>query len=153
DASALIESPANWLQRAFLLLAGLGTYWASGLALEQRSFPKAWALLGFVLAALYWLGLLSLLARDAALPVPDAVGGLLILLSGGLVAPIRGAWLGLRLPRAVGLPFRGSGLARGLRERGLPRGLVAIEHARPREPFRRRLSVGADGAKDLRPCA
>src|SRR5438094_7417083 len=86
DASALIESPANWLQRAFLLLAGLGTYWASGLALEQRSFPKAWALLGFVLAALYWLGLLSLLARDAALPVPDAVAGLLILLSGGIVA-------------------------------------------------------------------
>jgi hypothetical protein len=101
DASALIESPANWLQRAFLLMAGLGTYWASGLALEQRSFPKAWALLGFVLAALYWLGLLSLLARDAALPVPDAVGGLLILLSGGIVAPIWGAWLGLRLPRAV----------------------------------------------------
>ena len=101
DASALIESPANWLQRAFLLLAGLGTYWASGLALERRSFPRAWALLGFVLAALYWLGLLSLLARDAALPVPDAVGGLLILLSGGLVAPIWGAWLGLRLSRAV----------------------------------------------------
>src|SRR5438445_12724768 len=101
DASALIESPANWLQRAFLLMAGLGTYWASGLALEQRSFPKAWAWLGFVLAALYWLGLLSLLARDAALPVPAAVGRLLILLSGGLVAPIWGAWLGLRLPRAV----------------------------------------------------
>src|SRR5438094_3204718 len=101
DASALIESPANWLQRAFLLLAGLGTYWSSGLALEQRSFPKAWALLGFVLAALYWLGLLSLLARDAALPVPDAVAGLLILLSGGIVAPIWGAWLGLRLPRTV----------------------------------------------------
>src|SRR5947209_10482161 len=101
DASALIESPANWLQRAFLLLAGLGTYWASGLALERRSFPQAWAWLGFVLAALYWLGLLSLLARDAALPVPDAVGGLLILLSGGIVAPIWGAWLGLRLPRAV----------------------------------------------------
>jgi len=84
-----------------LLLAGLGTYWASGLALERRSFPQAWAWLGFVLAALYWLGLLSLLARDAALPVPDAVGGLLILLSGGIVAPIWGVWLGLRLPRAV----------------------------------------------------
>ena len=54
-----------------------------------------------LLAALYWLGLLSLLARDAALPVPDAVGGLLILLSGGIVAPIWGAWLGLRLPRTV----------------------------------------------------
>src|SRR5438128_1777190 len=101
DASALIESPANWLQRAFLLLAGLGTFWSSRLALEQGQFPRGWARLGVVLAALYWLGLLSLLARDGALPVPDAVGGLLILLSGGIVAPIWGAWLGLRLPRTV----------------------------------------------------
>lgn len=101
DASALIESPANWLQRAFLLLAGLGTYWSSRLALEQGSFPRGWAFLGFVLAALYWLGLLSLLARDGAIPVPDAAGGLLILLSGGIVAPVWGAWLALRLPRAI----------------------------------------------------
>ena len=101
DASALIESSANWLQRAFLLLAGLGTYWSSSLALEQGSFPRGWARLGFVLAALYWLGLLSLLARDGALPVPDAVGGLLILLSGGIAAPIWAAWLALRLPRTI----------------------------------------------------
>src|SRR5438309_1592315 len=101
DASALIESPANWLQRAFLLLAGLGTYWSSRLALEQGSFPRRWAGLGFVLAGLYWLGLLSLLARDGALPVPDAVGGLLILLSGGIVAPIWAAWLAMRLPRTI----------------------------------------------------
>jgi len=96
----LIESPANWFQRAFLLLAGLGTYWSSRLALEQGSFPRGWALLGFVLAALYWLGVLSLLARDGAIPVPDAVGGLLILLSGGVVAPVWAAWLAMRLPRA-----------------------------------------------------
>jgi len=101
DASALIESPANWLQRAFLLLAGVGTYWSSRLALEQGSFPRGWAFLGFVLAALYWLGLLSLLARDAAIPVPDAVGGLLILLSGGIVGPVWGGWLALRLHRAM----------------------------------------------------
>src|SRR6266852_1464469 len=101
DASALIESPANWLQRAFLLLAGLGTYWSSRLALEQGSFPRRWARLGFVLSGLYWLGLLSLLARDGALPVPDAVGGLLILLSGGIVAPIWAAWLAMRLPRTI----------------------------------------------------
>jgi hypothetical protein len=101
DASALIESPANWLQRAFLLMAGLGTYWSSRLALEQGSLPRGWARLGLVLAALYWLGLLSLLARDGALPVPDAVGGLLILLSGGIAAPIWAVWLALRLPRAT----------------------------------------------------
>jgi hypothetical protein len=101
DASALIESPANWLQRGFLLLAGLGTYWTSRLALEQRSFPRSWAVLGFVLAALYWLGLLSLLARDGAIPVPDAVGGLLILLSGGIVAPVWGGWLALRIHGAM----------------------------------------------------
>jgi hypothetical protein len=101
DASALIEAPANWLQRAFLLLAGLGTYWSSRLALERGSFPRRWALLGFVLAALYALGLASLLARDGAIPVPDAIGGLVILLSGGIVAPIWGAWLAVRLRRAV----------------------------------------------------
>jgi hypothetical protein len=99
DASALIESPANWLQRAFLLLAGLGTYWSSRLVFEQRSFPRGWAILGFVLTALYWLGLLSLLARDGAIPVPDVVGGLLILLSGGIAAPIWGAWMAWRIPR------------------------------------------------------
>ena len=101
DASALIESPANWLQRAFLLLAGLGTYWSSRLALEQESFPRAWAFLGFVLAALYWLGVLSLRARDGAIPVPDAVGGLLILLSGGIVGPVWGGWLAVRLHREM----------------------------------------------------
>jgi hypothetical protein len=101
DASALIESPANWLQRAFLLLASLATYWSSRLALEHGSFPRGWALLGFVLAALYGLGLLSLLARDGALPLPDAVGGLLILLSGGIAAPIWGVWLAMRLPRTA----------------------------------------------------
>ena len=101
DASALIEGPANWFQRAFLLLAGFGTYWSSRLTLERGSFPRTWAFLGFVLTALYWLGLLSLLARDGAIPVPDAVGGLLILLSGGIVAPVWGAWLAVRLPRSV----------------------------------------------------
>ncbi|MDQ6720602.1 MAG: hypothetical protein M3003_07385 [Candidatus Dormibacteraeota bacterium] len=100
DASALIESPANWLQRAFLLLAGLGTYWSSRLALEQGSFPRVWAYLGFVLTALYWLGLFSLLARDGAVPVPDAIGGLVILLSGGIVAPVWGVWLAVRLRKA-----------------------------------------------------
>jgi hypothetical protein len=101
DASGLIESPANWFERIFLLLAGLGTYWSSRLALEQGAFPRGWAYLGFVLATLYWLGVLSLLARDAALPVPDAIGGLLILLSGGIVAPAWGGWLALRLWRAA----------------------------------------------------
>ncbi len=99
DASALIESPANWFQRAFLFLAGLGTYWSSRLALEQRSLPRGWALLGFVLAALYWLGVLSLLARDGGIPVPDVVGGLLIILSGGIAAPAWGALLAVRLWR------------------------------------------------------
>ncbi len=101
DASALIESPANWLQRAFLLLAGLGTYWSSRLALEQGSLPRGWALLGFVLVALYLLGLLNLLARDGGIPVPDAIGGLVILLSGGIVAPAWGTWLAVRLWRAL----------------------------------------------------
>ncbi len=101
DASNLIESPANWFQRLFLLLAGLGTYWSSRLALEQGLFPRGWAYLGFVLTAIYWLGILSLLARDAAIPVPDAIGGLLILLSGGIVAPVWGAWLAVRLWRTV----------------------------------------------------
>src|SRR5947199_4337320 len=43
DASALIESPANWLQRAFLLLTGFDTYWASALAFDRRSFQQPWA--------------------------------------------------------------------------------------------------------------
>lgn len=101
DASNLIESPANWLQRAFIFLAGLGAFWSSRLALEQGSLPRAWAILGFVLAGLYWVGLLSLLARDAAIPVPDAIGGLIILLSGGIVAPAWAVWLAMRLPRTI----------------------------------------------------
>ncbi len=70
DASALIESPANWFQRLFLLLAGLGTYWSGRVALERGPFPRRWAFLGFGLAALHGLGLFGLLARDGALPVP-----------------------------------------------------------------------------------
>lgn len=101
DASNLIESPANWFQRTFLLLAGLGTYWSSRLALGQGPLPRGWAYLGFVLAAIYWLGLLSLFARDSAIPVPDAIGGLLILLSGGIVAPVWSTWLAVRLWRVV----------------------------------------------------
>ena len=42
----MIEAPANWFQRAFLLLAGFGTYWSSRLTLERGSFPRAWAFLG-----------------------------------------------------------------------------------------------------------
>src|SRR5438309_7495745 len=57
DASALIESPANWPQRAFLLMARVGTYWSSSLALEQGSFPRRWARLGLVLAGFCWLRL------------------------------------------------------------------------------------------------
>jgi len=39
--------------------------------------------------------------KGRSLPVPDAVGGLLILLSGGIVAPIWAAWLAMRLPRPI----------------------------------------------------
>src|SRR6202158_1186858 len=96
-ASALIESPANWLQRAFIFLVGLGTFWSSRLALEQGSFPRGWAFLGFVLSGLYLVGLLSLLARDAAIPVPGAIGGVGLLLCGGVVVSVLGVWLALRL--------------------------------------------------------
>lgn len=98
-ASASIWSGViNWIQRAFLLLAGLGTYWVGRAALAQRLLPVHLAQLSLVLAGIYGLGLLSLVVRDLGLPVPDTVGSALVAL-GALLATAWGLWLGWVLGR------------------------------------------------------
>jgi hypothetical protein len=99
-ASASIWSGViNWIQRGFLLLAGLGTYWVGRAALTQRLLPARLAWLSLVLAATYGLGLASLVARDLGLPLPGAVGSSLVAL-GALLATAWGLWLGWVLGRA-----------------------------------------------------
>ena len=92
-ASAIWSGTINWLQRGFLLLASLGTFWASRPALETRLLPRSWAWLGLVLTGFYWLGLAILIVRDVGLAAPDTLGTGLVLL-GSLLAAAWAAWLG-----------------------------------------------------------
>ena len=99
SASSSIWSGAiNWIQRGFLLLASLGTYWTGRVALRQRSLPRGLAWLSIALAVFYWLGLASLIARDLGIPIPDSTGSLLIAL-GALLAVVWAGWLGWVLGR------------------------------------------------------
>ncbi len=93
----------NWLQRGFILLAGLGTYWASRCALQGGGLSRGLAWLGLLLTAFYWLGLVSLAARDLGFGLPDAVGSLLVL-AGSLLAFGWALWLGYELGRAPAQP-------------------------------------------------
>jgi hypothetical protein len=95
-SSSIWSGVINWLQRGFLLFASLGTYWTGRIALKQRLLPGGLARLSIALAGFYWLGLASLLLRDLGIPVPDAVGSLLIGV-GLLLALVWAGWLGWEL--------------------------------------------------------
>lgn len=98
SASSIWSAVINWMERGFLLFAGIGAYWTGRAALDQRALSRGLGWLSMVLAAFYGLGLVSLLLRDAGIPVPDAIGSLLIAL-GSLVASVWAVWLGWELGR------------------------------------------------------
>lgn len=98
-SSSIWSGAINWIQRGFLLFASRGTYWTGRIALQQRSLPRGLAWLSLAFALSYWLGLASLLLRDLGIPVPDAVGSIVIAL-GTVLALVWAGWLGWVLGRA-----------------------------------------------------
>jgi len=98
SASSIWSAVINWMQRGFLLFAGIGAFWTGTATLDQRVLSRGLAWLSLVLAAFYWLGLASLVLRDAGLPLPDAIGSILIVL-GSLFATVWAGWLGWELGR------------------------------------------------------
>jgi hypothetical protein len=92
-SSSIWSGVINWLQRGFLLFASLGTYWTGRIALRQRSMPRGLAWVSIVVAGLFWLGLATLVLRDLGIPLPDAVGSLVISLV-ALLALFWAGWLG-----------------------------------------------------------
>jgi len=98
SASSIWSGVINWLQRGFLLFAGLGSYWMGRAALDQRLLPRRLGWWSLILAAFYGLGLASLVVRDFGLPLPDAFGSMLIVL-GSLIATVWAVWLGWELGR------------------------------------------------------
>lgn len=96
SASSIWSGVINWLQRGFLLFAGLGSYWTGRATLELGVLPRRLGWWSLILAFFYGLGLFSLLLRDAGLPLPDAVGSILIIV-GSLFATVWAIWLGWEL--------------------------------------------------------
>src|SRR5260370_21641921 len=96
-SSSIWSGVINWLQRGFLLFAGLGTYWTGRIALRQRSMPRGLSWVSLVMAAVFALGLASLVPRDLGVPLPKSVGSLPIPLGALLsllLAPSAGCGLG-----------------------------------------------------------
>jgi len=102
-SSSIWSGVINWLQRGFLLFAGLGTYWTGRIALRQRSMPRGLSWVSLVMAAGFALGLASLVPRDLGVPLPNSVGSLVIAL-GALLALVWAAWLGWALGRLPAQP-------------------------------------------------
>jgi len=97
-ASGIWSGVINWMERGFLLFAGVGAYWTGRAVLDQRVFTRGLGLLSLVLAAFYFLGVAILLLRDAGFPLPDAIGSALVGL-GSLLATVWAGWLGWELGR------------------------------------------------------
>jgi hypothetical protein len=102
-SSSIWSGAINWIQRGFLLLASLGTYWTGRIALRQRSLPGGLAWLSVGVAGFYWLGLASLVLRDLGIPLPDSVGSSVVALV-ALLALVWAGWLGWVLGRAPAAP-------------------------------------------------
>jgi hypothetical protein len=97
-ASGIWSAVINWMERGFLIFAGIGAYWTGRAALEQRVLSGGVGWFSLVLAAFYWLGVVVLVVRDAGFPLPDEVGSLFIAL-GSLIATAWAGWLGWELGR------------------------------------------------------
>lgn len=98
-ASGIGSGVINWMERGFLIFAGVGAYWTGRAALDQRVFSRGLGWMSLVLAAFYLLGFASLVLRDAGIPLPDAIGSALVGL-GSLLATAWAGWLGWELGRA-----------------------------------------------------
>jgi len=97
-ASSIWSGVINWMERGFLIFAGIGAYWTGRAALDQRVFSRGLGWMSLVLTAFYVLGFATLALRDAGFPLPDAVGSALVGL-GSLVASVWAGWLGWELGR------------------------------------------------------
>ncbi len=95
-ASGIWSAVINWMERGFLIFAGVGAYWTGRAALDQRVLSRGLGWFSLVLAAFYWLGVGVLLVRDAGFPLPDEVGSIFIAL-GSLIATVWAGWLGWEL--------------------------------------------------------
>jgi len=97
-ASAIWSGVINWMERGFLIFAGIGAYWTGRAALDQRVFSRGLGWMSLVLAAFYFLGFGTLALRDAGFPLPDAAGSALVGL-GSLAASVWAGGLGWELGR------------------------------------------------------
>jgi hypothetical protein len=97
-ASGIWSGVINWMERGFLLFAGVGAYWTGRAILDQRGFRRGLGWLSLALAAFYFLGFAILVLRDAGFPLPDAAGSALVGL-GSLLATVWAGWLGWELGR------------------------------------------------------
>jgi hypothetical protein len=97
-ASGIWSGVINWLQRGFILFAGLGTWWTGRLALEQRSLPRGLVWISVALSGLYFLGLLNLVLFDFGVAAANSIGSLIVAL-GAVTAFVWAAWLGWELGR------------------------------------------------------
>lgn len=95
-ASGIWSGVINWLQRGFILFAGLGTWWTGRIALQQRSLPRGLAWVSLALATLYWLGLANLVLFDLGANFANSIGSLIVGV-GALLAFLWAAWLGWEL--------------------------------------------------------
>src|SRR2546427_1863836 len=93
SASSIWSAVINWMERGFLIFAGIGAYWTGRAALDQRVFSRGLGWMSLILAAFYFLGFASLALRDAGFPLPDSVGSALVGL-GSLAASVWAGWLG-----------------------------------------------------------
>lgn len=97
-ASGIWSGVINWLQRGFILFAGLGTWWTGRIALQQRSLPLGLVWISIVLAAIYFLGLANLVLFDLGVSFSNSIGSLIVAV-GSLIAFVWAAWLGWELGR------------------------------------------------------
>lgn len=98
-SSGIWSGVINWLQRGFILFAGLGTWWTGRLALEQRSLPRGLVWVSIALAFLYWFGLLNLVLFDLGVSFSNSIGSLIVA-AGSVTAFVWAVWLGWELGRA-----------------------------------------------------
>ena len=98
SASSIWSAVINWMERGFLIFAGISAYWTGRAALDQRILSRGLGWFSLVLAAFYWLGVAVLVVRDAGLALPNEVGSLFIGV-GSLIATVWAGWLGWELGR------------------------------------------------------
>jgi hypothetical protein len=90
-----VETAEEWLFYGGFLLWAVGIYLLSRVALERGMFSRGWAYLGYVIAALFIVGIVS-----AAFDL-ELLFNLTVALGAGVLIPVWVVWLARRLPREV----------------------------------------------------